>query len=178
MFRQIFKLTILCFFLPSCSKNKDLAIHKVGNLLFRNSYANLYQENSNEFDSIQKSAPEMILDSVEDSSLINKLEKIGIIKNNTLQLDKLKFKNAQITKESIDDSFKFCTVYYNSKLNNIILEVNASGKKINRIIKNDGSRLQYRAIDLINGGYNEILVFDSYYISNGDNYSLEIYEVK
>ncbi|MEC4048944.1 hypothetical protein OX284_005860 [Flavobacterium sp. SUN046] len=179
MIRQISKLITICFFFQSCSKEKDMEIHKVGNLLFRNSYVSISDSSSNKkFDSIEKSNPEMIIDSIKDRCVIKKLEKVGIIRDNRLQLDKIKFKYAQITEDSKDSSNKFCRIYYNNKLANIILEVKANGKKANRILKNDGSHLQYETIDLVKGGFSEILVFDSYYVSNGDNYSLEIYEIK
>ena len=176
-----YKLLLIVFIFVSfcqisCDK-KSIVINKVAEYNFRRFYSGIIEASKEESDSIISSSPEIIDSKVDNQALERILSNIGIVVNGKLDLKKLNLNYSQITKESIDTNYKFCRVFYDENINKQVLEVKSNGKKIKRILINQNP-IKYQSLDLIKGGNPEIILLENIYFMNGDNYNLQIFEVK
>ena len=164
------------FYQISCDK-KSVEINKIADCTFRRVYSGINEMPKEERDSIINSSPEIIDDDLYNPSLERILSNFGLVVNGKLKLEKLKLDYSQITPEAIDTTYKFCRVFYDESINKQVLEVRNNGKKIKRILINQNP-IEYQTLDLIKGGNPEIILIENIYFMNGDNYNLQIFEVK
>ncbi len=184
-------LSILIFIsLTACSERK-LKITKVGDFMFRRSYAAIQfrDVSDNELDSIEKSNPwpcdfnnlnnsdSLLRFHLQNKGLLDSsYHLVRIIFPETVPLQvTLNDKNRNEIQVSITDRIPGkVTNTYNLVLSNkkqkIVYELEAHYGGTSRDIS-------YVVLDLIPGGYPEIVVLNEYYIMNGDNSDIYIYEV-
>jgi len=171
--RYLFSIILLSLF--ACTKVDKIAIVKIGDISFRRSYANHENMTKMQNDSIELLNPELINSS--NLQLNSNLEKLGIVKNKRLELNNLKWNFSQITSKDLDSNFKFCRVYYDDKKACQVLEVKVNKGNLSFDLANENP-VQFYSVDILKGGYKEIVVKEDYYIMNGDNYDLQIFQIK
>lgn len=168
-------------------KARVLSIHKAGELRFRRSYSDrMFREMSDkEADSIEKSNPRVYETS--DSTLLKKIAEFGLVTRN-YELIRNKFK---FTKKS---DFNLTGNDVEDVSCKIVRPANADTVDLYNLIATSGSYrseveieghygvlnedIKFLIYDVIQGGYQELLVLHEYYIMNGDNSDVFIYEVK
>lgn len=187
---KLFLYILLLVFITGCSE-KELKITKAGEYVFRRSYAAIQfrDVSDSELDSIEKSNPwPCDFDNLNksDSLLRLHLYKNGFLDNN-FHLKRSKFpetvplqftltnqQKKELQVSIIDRIPGEITNTFNLVLSNkeqrIIYELESHYGGTSRDIS-------YQIVDLIPGGYPEIVVLNEYYIMNGDNSDIYIYEV-
>ena len=169
--------TLLLIFLTtilfSCTKSHELKLNCIGELNFRSSYVD--QELSKfQFDSLAQVGP--VLFSDKNSNLKSELEKIGLIENNHLKFQKIKWENSIMESKNLSENYDQYRVFYNSSKACQTLEAKVGNYKFGYLLKNENP-LQYYIVDLIPGNFREIILLEKSYVSNGDNYDIQIFEI-
>ncbi len=165
----IFSSTILF----SCSKPHKLKLNCLGELNFRSSYVD--QEMSKfQYDSLAQVGSELV--SGGSSSLISELERIGLIKDNRLKFQKIKWENLIVENKKLSDNYDLYRVFYNPSKACQTLEAKVGNYEFGYLLKNENP-LQYYIIDLIPGDFKEIILLEKSYVSNGDNFDIQIFEI-
>ena len=166
---------------------KKISIKKIGELRFRRSYAdNQFREMSHaEYEEIRRSNPEP--DYFNDSLLVKKFQKIGLI-NSKKELLLRKFNSFKVYDYEHPEALFILEDSSQMKLSSELCKINgvnefnlwvSDGTKAQEI-KIDGfyfEGLKYMLLDIIKGGYKEVVILNNYYIMNGDNSDLFIYEI-
>ncbi|MFT3796599.1 hypothetical protein [Flavobacterium sp.] len=165
----IFLIGILC----SCSQSHKLRLNCLGELRFRNSY------NDQEFskfqnDSLEQIGPQLISD--KHSKIKSELERIGLIKNDRLKFQKIKWESSMVDNEKLTDNYDLYRVFYNSSKACQTLEAKVGNYEFGYLLKNENP-LEYYVVDLIPGNFKEIILLEKSYVLNGDNYELQIFEI-
>ena len=167
---------------------KEISIKKIGELRFRRSYAAIqYREMSDaELESIRRSNPEP--DYFNDSILVKKFQTLGLV-NKQEELLLKKFKSIKLYDYdhpeayfTLEDSIQkklialLCRRYAENEFNLWV-----SDSLLTAEIGVEGfypEGLKFMLVDVIPGGYKEVVILNNYYIMNGDNSDLLIYEIK
>jgi hypothetical protein len=186
---KLFFPVFVMLFVLGCGEKK-LTITRAGDFMFRRSYADIQFGiiDDHDVDSIMNSNPSLggkVLYH-EDSVLLSGLRKSGIL-DNSYNLVRSKFP------ESVPKQFRLTGKNGKQLQGNFAHRTSAeysdqydlsiSGKKqkvITELAEHYGSLnrdISYLLLDLIPGGYPEIVVLNEYYIMNGDNSDIYIYEV-
>ncbi len=166
---------------------KRLSVKKVGVLRFRRSYAAIqYREMSDaELESITRSNPEP--DYFNDTILVKTFQGLGLINKNEELLLK-KFDSCKIYDYDHRNALFTLTDPLQKKL---VVELCYIGgyNQFNLCVADDQQTseieiygwyfegLKYMLLDIIVGGYKEIVILNNYYIMNGDNSDLFIYQI-
>jgi hypothetical protein len=159
---------------------KKLSIQKVGELRFRKSYSGSSPDN--------ESDNPWLYDKV-DSSILKRFQELGLV-NQTSQLLFKKFKSfKKIDYDHLNAEFEifdsinkklYCKLirredntYYDLLITNSFdsVKLKVDGFYVN------ADALKFMLLDVINGGYQEIVILSDYYIINGDNSDIFIYEI-
>ncbi len=159
-----------------------ISIVFAGSVGFRRSYADIqFMEDEKEIekylDKQRKSNPASA-DYSSNKFLLTQFEKFGIVTGNQLLLHKLKLSS----KENFsfrDSSGKNINVHFTYSLENGDHGINIYSGKDSSKVKVDAHYidLKYCLLDIIPGGNKEIVVLNEYYIMNGDNFELLVYEI-
>jgi hypothetical protein len=173
---------------PQIENAKKLSIRKVGELRFRRSYADIqFREMSDaELEQIRRSNPSP--DFFNDSTLVKKFQKIGLL-NGKEELLLRKFDSYKvydydhrsalfILTDSIENKITVEICYKGGYAN---FDLCVGDGQQNSEIEIDGAYfegLKYMLLDIVERGYKEIVILNNYYIMNGDNSDLLIYEIK
>lgn len=164
--------------------NNKISINIVGELRFRRSYANSqFREISDkEIDSIGKSNPWIYAQP--DTTLLKKLQEFGVV-NNDCELLRFKFRSNQNKNFELNEKGKkplSCSLIRlsNSDKYELIIQIDDQVAKLQieggyGLLNED---IKYLLFDVIPGGYKEIIVLHEYYIMNGDNSDIYIYEIQ
>ncbi|MBI5857767.1 MAG: hypothetical protein HZB42_08950 [Sphingobacteriales bacterium] len=172
----------------SCTdkKSDNLSIQKVGELLFRRSYAAIQFRDvpEKELDSIENSNPGTYANS--DTVLLKKLQEFGLVdekygliismfhsngtKSFELNSDEKKIR-CRIERPADQDKYDLYNLVAVNGNKRSKIEIEGHYGVLNGDIK-------YLLFDIIPGGYKEIVILNEYYIMNGDNSDLYIYEIK
>jgi len=168
---------------------KKLSIRKVGELRFRRSYADIqFREMSNaELEKIRKSNPEYYYAGEPDSFLLKRLETLNYLDQNyDLFRNKFKINKSKEFEVTGNDSIAlkcwFIRPQDTTKYDKYNLVLNKNN--LNTEIEIEGfysftyDEIKYLLLDIIPGGFKEVLVLSEYYFMNGDNSDLFIYEIK
>lgn len=162
--------------IPKSDTGNKKSINKIGEMLFRISYQGHLKMSEDELKKLLKSNPYSI--EVRSNDLKSLLENKGLIKDDELLLSK--FQIATTTQFELKDQLG----------NSIIGSLNDYEKtghykvvfdKANRndsLIINNLNDLYFKVSDIISGGYEELVLVVKYYISNGDNFEVTVYEIK
>ncbi len=185
----IFFFLLAFIFITSCINNnrkkpKSVSINKTGELHFRRSYASIQFDSTTNIDSIEKSNPS--LGNTSDSLLVMKLSALGLLDSN-LGLIRSRFaKNVPKHFELVVADKKIILEikrplgsneygYYD------LIATSIYGRDSIRLdgdYEPLGSDITYLLIDVFPGGFKEIVILNEYYIMNGDNSHVYIYELK
>lgn len=192
---HIYKLVCFSYFLliillssqTGCTKSKkNISITKVGELAFRRFYAGIqFNDMSDDIlDSIKNGNPSGFN---QDTFLLKQLQGLGLLNNqfdllrpmfkiiSTLQFELYNDKGEKLTGE-----FKRPLKPNGSDLYNLIV----TGEKQSFDLELEGhygmlnDDIKYLLLDVFPGGYKEIVILNEYYIMNGDNSDVYVYEIK
>jgi hypothetical protein len=183
-YKKIFLFALLVI-LAGCSEKK-FSIQKVGELRCRRSYAAIRFRDvpDKELDSIENSNPSCYSD--HDTILITKLQKFGLL-DKEYGLTRVMFKPSESKNFELawGDRKIICQIARpaDTKKYDVYNLVAIIGNKRSEIeiegyytaLNED---IKYLLLDIIPGGFKEIVVLNEYYIMNGDNSDLFIYEIK
>jgi hypothetical protein len=186
---KLFIPILFMLLLLGCGEKK-LTIIKAGDFMFRRSYAAIQFRDisDSELDSIEKSnpGPGNINANHLDSLLMLHLRKEGVldssfhlIRSKFPETVPLKFTLTNQKGKQLHGSFMHRPPDEITDLYNLVL----TGKKQELVYELEehyggtGREISYLLLDLIPGGYPEIVVLNEYYIMNGDNSNVLIYEV-
>lgn len=186
---KLFLPILLLAFCTGCSERK-LKITKVGDFRFRRSYAGIqFWETTNlqKVDSIRFSNPAIEWDSfsTKEEYLLADMSLSGIL-DPAVNLKRDKFpespsKEFNLIHEYghlIKGKFRRQTGKQNDRY---LLEISDEKSKaifnLEESYGNLNRDISYLLLDLIPGGYPEIVVLNEYYFMNGDNSDIYIYEV-
>ena len=169
------------------SPNKEkIEVTLIGEVLTRRSYADIqFMDDEKEIDKHiakqEKSNPIANNNfSVADSFLVAQFERLGLIKNNEFLLSRFK-PQTKPENEFIDSlGHKGSIKFFNDvsgehtqfKLFYLKDSIDIDTKAIPL------QKLDYAFLDVIPGGNKELVFLDDYYIMNGDNFILKVYEIK
>jgi hypothetical protein len=175
--------------LPKANSPKQLDVEKVGELRFRKSYAGHENMTDKEYGELRKSNPEYYYASSPDSFLLKRFNALGYLNDDyDLQSEKLNsFKLFDVEKpdttfyliDDLDEKVS-CQIKKadSSYMFNLFIAGNAQGVLLKIKNKFILPGLQLKTLDVIAGGFEEIILLDAYYIINGDNFDFFIYEIK
>jgi hypothetical protein len=185
--------TILCslfvLLFAGCQEETP-RINKAGELLFRRSYAAIQfrDVSDQELDSIEKSNPWPVNSnaSQQDSLLMFHLQKEGIL-DGSLHLVRSKFPETvplqfTLTNQKRKQLHLSITPRVPGEITNTynLVLINKKQKIVYELESHYGGTsrdISYLVLDLIPGGYPEIVILNEYYIMNGDNSDIFIYEI-
>ncbi len=180
--------SLIIFLLVGCQEY-SLQINKAGEFRFRRSYADIQfrEMPSKEIDSIRFSNPVIEWESFSNKEieLLYELREGGVL-DPIYDLDRSKFpdtvaKKLSLTREDgspVEVAFLHPsskdTHLYDLVITNINNKANFRLEGYYKALNRD---ISYLVLDLIPGGYPEIVVLNEYYIMNGDNSDIYIYEI-
>jgi len=156
---------------------KKLTIQPIGELRFRKSYA------------AHQTIPSYYYAEKADSFLLKRFRTLGYLNNNYDLLTK-KLRTFKLFNVEKPDTIFNLTDNLNNKISCQIKKAdsvyqydlfikdssqNALHKVSNKFIL---PGLQFKVFDIIQGGFEEVILLDAYYIINGDNFDFFIYEIK
>lgn len=159
-----------------------VSLRRVGVIEFRRSFAGMqFSQGKKEQEAYlqreEKANP--TLGSVQpDSTLFYQLQKFGFIKNNELLLKK--FHQTASSTKLIDSRGQALTIRF------AFLKGRLDAYQITAFKGNDSASqqtysyteaLRYTFLDLAPGGNKELLLLNTYYVMNGYNFDVEIYEI-
>jgi len=160
--------------LKSGIEDKKL-INKIGELPFRISYAGHNKMSKEELEILLASNPYSIDDNNKDLKQL--LEKKGLIKGKELLLPK--FRLVEKHKIELKNQFANCIAgsLNHDGLGNYTLFLKSNSQSDSLTINNLGD-LYFKIEEIIPGGYEELIIITKYYLINGDNFDMSIYEFK
>lgn len=183
-------LPLLLLTLAISCKEETLTISKIGEFRFRRSYADIHfweEADPRKIDSIRFSNPTIAGDSfsINESEILLGLSQSGILDfgHNLIR---------QRFPESVNKAFKlthedgrqteaaFIHPAGEEKDHYLLVISNNKSKAVFNLEEHYGALnrdISYLLLDLMPGGYPEIVVLNEYYIMNGDNSDIYIYEV-
>jgi hypothetical protein len=156
---------------------RKLSVDKIGELRFRKSYA------------LNETIPSYYYAQNADSLLLKRFKALGYLNNNYHILTKKLTTFNLFDIEKPDTAFAL-TDDLNNKIScqikktdssymyDLLVFGNAEGILIHVKNKFILPGLQFSTVDIIPGGFKEIILLDEYYIINGDNFDFFIYEIK
>ncbi len=187
--RAIFFFLLAILFTTSCithkrEKQKSVSINKIGELHFRRSYASIQFDSTINTDSIEKSNPDLGYTS--DSLLVTRLSAFGLLDSSLGLIRSLFPENATKHFELIDGKKKVSVKINRPPVHN---DFGYYDLIVNSISGTDSVRLEgyygninrdiaYLLLDITPGGFREFILLHEYYIMNGDNSDVYIYELK
>lgn len=185
MIKLFFILIGLALIAGFFSCKQKLQVRYVGELQSRKSYAaiqfmNVSEDSINTYIEKERSSEPWLYSSA-DSVLERLFQKAGFIKDSKFLLTKFQAladtlsKTSFVTKKGISLPLEF----YSDTINGIIhFRVEGRNKKVDIDTKSHNlQQLDYAFLDIIPGGNKELVYLDDYYIMNGDNFDLRVYEI-
>ena len=183
-----FLLAFLIAAIISCKSkrqsSKSISIHKVGELLFRRSYASIQFDSTLNVDSIERSNPNIGV--LADSVLLKKFLKLGLVYSNYGLIRSRFSENVPKSFELIKpgDSI-FCLIKRSPGENEYgYYDLVVNGSSGRDSIKLEGHYaslnpdIAYLLLDIIPGGFKELVILCENYFMMGDNSDVYIYEIK
>jgi hypothetical protein len=161
-----------------------LSVRKVAELRFRRSYATMVDTEltDREWEKIMKAPPTVY--HVEDSTSMDvkaMFQKYGFIKGDELLLEKFKYDTASVVelKNRSGNIVKAALQYNNNTTGDFAITVSdttqTAALKVGYMAGLNG--LKFKVLDIIPGGYPEVVLLYEYYIVNGDNFDFLVFEV-
>lgn len=189
MFR--FLIPGLLTFLYSCHEQErptssQLSFHKIGEIRFRRSYAHIQfrDVSTKELDSIRNSNPNAG-NTGDDVELITLLQNHNIADNNGGLIRSSFISNSPKTFKLYSNNKKVtCHLIRSKNKNRYYYDLVILYDTIKHEIELEGQYglpnedIKYLLLDIKEGGFKEIIILNEYYIMNGDNSDIYIYEIK
>ena len=194
----LFFLSALCII--SCSNKKadnkqqevktqsqhKIVVNYIGVLRARRSYASIqFMHGEKEIDKYLKrqevSNPylEITFDST-SKYLATQFQRLGLIKNDELFLQKFKKQTAERTIYVDSSGKKTSLIFFISNLtSNFHFRLLSAADSVE--IDTGATNMQdldYAFLDIIPGGNKELVFLDDFYLMNGDNFDFKVYEIK
>jgi hypothetical protein len=162
------RLLALLLAVSSCNNKPDgdLKLTRNYELRTRKTYSYL---NESQQDSVSRANPELA---------DQKLEKAGLIKDGKLQLDRFKSTDLALlnnTRKSIGASYSYDKTTAQPK---ILLIADSFRKEYPMKGYEIGHQFMMAKGNIIDGGFEEIVTIDKYYLVNGENFDLTVWEIK
>jgi len=182
---QIAALVSLAAFLCSCQRHDEIEVKLIGEVRTRRTFASIQsitdeKERERYIEMQEKSNPTVGEVTGEDSLLIAAFERIGLLKNNEFLKDRFKPQTKQVTTFTDNSKRLFTLTFFNDSLTgNVHFKISSSKSTVD--IDTQATSLQdldYAFLDIIPGGNKELVFLDDYYIMNGYNFDLKVYEIK
>lgn len=187
-------IVIFCLFISCTNANrqqpaassslisKSIWLRKVGELLSRRSFANIQfmndpAERGLYIQEQEKANPSFIYPT--DSGLIKRFQSLGLVNEHEILLSRFTFDTSSSSflvnsdGKKIHLRFDFAPIRSNDNK----LTASFASDTTQLTIPGFSERLKYTLVDVVPGGNKEILVLNEYYVMNGYNFDLYVYEV-
>lgn len=161
--------------IQSSDTSKKKAINKIGELLFRISYSGHDTMSNSELEKLLKSNPWNI--DGKDSGIKKLLEAKGLIKDDELLLSKFKITEKNKFELESKTRNKITATLNHDGFGHYKLFVQNGNQSDSLTIDNLGD-LYFKVEDVVIGGHEELIIVVKYYIVNGDNFVLRVYEIR
>ncbi len=168
-------------------EHKKLSVKYLGEVTSGKSYAFLMTpamteaEKNKAFKKTEKGNPWLDRPHLkQDSILVSAFEKLGIIKNYEIRLDKFICQNDSII-SFIDNlgNKLFLKYYYNTISQHLHFKLSNSMDTIDVDTQSSPTQnLDYAFIDVIPGGNKELVFLDDWHISNNDRFHFKVYQIE
>lgn len=164
---------------------KTISVELVGTIETRRSYSGLQViENEKARDAYynkqKNSNPELELRfNNQHNALEERFIKLGFIRENEFLLNKFKKQTKETTSFKDISGEKITLKFYNDDSSHTHFKIFCRNDSLD--INTHAISLQdldYNFLDIIPGGNKELVFLDDYYISNGDNFYFQVYEIK
>jgi len=162
MYKAIF---LLAFVLINCNRDREITFTAIDTITARRSYADIEES---KLDSALKTNPEMA-----DS----RLEKAGLIQNGQLKVDKFKYEDIILRNGNVVIKANYLRDEPDGAIKMLFTKENSS-MKMSMMGSDNTSPVLVCKADIVEGGFKEIVMLDKYYIANGENFGITIYEIK
>ncbi len=161
--------------IQSSDTSKKKSINKIGELLFRISYSGHDTMSNSELEKLLKSNPWNI--DGKDSRIKKLLEAKGLIKEDELLLSKFKItkKNKYALENKTRNKIKATLNHDGFGHYKLFVQ---NGNQSDSLTINNLGDLYFKIEDIIPGGFEELIIIVKYYIMNGDNFVVGVYEFK
>lgn len=151
-----------------------ITINSIDSLSFRRSYDGFENWPEDRKDFLENRDPNGTIGSKLKTKI--KLSKNGLIHNDSLKLSYFKNLDSFVLKSNKGDSIKVFSNYMEGFSKYEIFVTDGSDtSKIQLSV--DNPEIKFALIDFIPGNFPEIIILRNYYIMNGDNYDINIYQV-
>jgi hypothetical protein len=171
--------------LPEKKIEKRLSITGIGRLEFDRSYSagmaiNNEKERNKYYKEVKKSNPFLNITPYDSLDLQNKFQNLGFVNGYELTLKKFKYETKKDFEIS-DEKGKSIQAHFERKDSVAEWKLFVFNKKDTSQIELQPYyifQLKYALLNIIPGGYPEIVVFIEDYISNNERYIFEVFEIK
>jgi hypothetical protein len=201
--KELYVLFFVVVFIPFACKNRDsqsetinpiavkesmatLSVHHIGELRFRRSYAAGMSEDltGKELQRMMKAPPALYDDYDEETrNLGTIIEKFEFVKEGELLIEKFKYVTSPVAmlKDQVGKTV-VAALKYDYIAGRPVFRLAVANTMHSATLKVDyldGMRgLKYQLLNIIPGGYPEIVLLNEYYIMNGDNFDLFVFEIR
>lgn len=183
MTRHILAFLLACGLLPGC-KSEDIGqhYHYIGQVSFRRTYAGLENLSDVELDSVEKTNPSFMYPThTSEDTMLEILTKLGVVDKNDLLLDKISLRlrdTILISDKNLQSDTAFINYNKNKEAGTASIQIK-NGKYVYSIpIKDEVFSHTFSLFKLNDTGKTLFAFINQYYIMNGDNYEVSIYERK
>lgn len=163
-----------------------IVVNYIGEMRTRRTYADIqFMHDQKEIDKYLKrqEASNPYLENTFDSTskyLATQFERLGLIKNDELFLQKFKKQTAERT-IYVDSSGKKISLFFFISIltSNFHFRLLSAADSVE--IDTGATNMQdldYAFLDVISGGNKELVFLDDFYLMNGDNFDFKVYEIK
>lgn len=183
MTRHILAFLLVYGLLPGC-KSEDIGqhYHYIGQVSFRRTYAGLENLSDVELDSVEKANPSFMYPThTSEDTMLEILTKLGVVDKNDLLLDKISLRLSDtilISDKNLQSDTAFINYNKNKEVGTASIQIK-NGKYFDSIpIKDEVFSHTFSLFKLNDTGKTLFAFINQYYIMNGDNYEVSIYERK
>jgi len=173
-------------FLPAKKNEEKTSLTHIGRIEFVRSYSSAYSIHDEKklakyYEEVKKSNPYNVDPLQYDSlGLKNKFQKLGFVSGNELLLKKFKYETKKDFEISVVKE-KMIKIHFERKDSVPEWKLVAFAEKDTlqiELLPYYIFQLKYALLDIIPGGYPEVVVLIEDYISNNERYVFEVYEIK
>jgi len=185
-FHKIAAAIFIAAVLFSCNKKKSIQVKFIGEVDTRRTFADIqFMDNEKERDKYiveQKKSNPMLMNtgSAADSILIQQFKRLGLVKDDEFLQTMFKPETKPQINFIDNANQNFPVKFYNDSLSGTVhFKIFFSKDSIDIDTKATPLQdLDYTFLDVIPGGNKELVFLDDYYIMNGYNFDLKVYEIR
>ena len=166
---------------PKQNKEDNFTIKKIDSLIFRISVHAPGPISIKESHRIETANPVLLI--VDSTQFVKRLKELGLVNGYELQLSKFRTLSEFSLTNQTGDTLNGKSYYFRpDSLYNRTFRISVTNRKDTAYTDiYEGTSLEpikMTIVDFIPGGFNEIALIKKYYIVNGYNYDIVIYEIK